>query len=286
MRMQNTTSAIAIKAIAIALILVFAWEAGAQSKQYQRKKKPTVTAARAVAPLAAPADKNAGPSKPAEAKKDSEKLDITDLEQKYWAPKDTDFSVVQNRQYTKAGQYAASLLYGPMVNDPFNSGYSTSFAANYYFDERMGMEFMYISSDLKDSKAVDSFRSLSGGGTRPDFNRPVDYMGFGFNYVPFYAKMSFMGSKIIYFDMQITPHIGMSKYEQMTDTSSGNEESSFSYGIDITQYFFFSKHWAVRANYHNRWYNEDILAFSTGEVSKKSDLTNISHFLMGITYFF
>ncbi len=29
----------------------------------------------------------------------------------------------------------------------------------------------------------------------PDFNRPMNYMGVGFNWVPFYAKMSFLGSK-------------------------------------------------------------------------------------------
>jgi hypothetical protein len=32
----------------------------------------------------------------------SEKVDVTDLEKKYWASKDTDFSVVQNRVYSKA----------------------------------------------------------------------------------------------------------------------------------------------------------------------------------------
>ena len=32
----------------------------------------------------------------------SDKLDIKKLEQKYWAAKDDDFSVVQNRRYVKA----------------------------------------------------------------------------------------------------------------------------------------------------------------------------------------
>ncbi len=87
-----------------------------------------------MAPTAAPSKDGKAP----EAKKD-EKLDITDLEQKYWAPKDTDFSVVQNRTYTKAGRVALSLS-GPIVNDPFSSGYNPSVKVNYYFSERYGVE--------------------------------------------------------------------------------------------------------------------------------------------------
>ena len=34
-----------------------------------------------------------------------EKVDISDLEQKYWAPKDVEFNVVQNRLYSKAGRF-------------------------------------------------------------------------------------------------------------------------------------------------------------------------------------
>src|ERR1700731_3336923 len=61
--------------------------------------------------------------KPAAGQKPDDKVDISDLENKYWAPKDTDFSVVQNRTYTKAHRFALSALIGPIVNDPYSTGY-------------------------------------------------------------------------------------------------------------------------------------------------------------------
>ncbi|MEO0335372.1 MAG: hypothetical protein AAF202_03205, partial [Pseudomonadota bacterium] len=37
-----------------------------------------------------------------------DRVDISDLENKYWAPKDTDFKVVQNRLYTKEKRFSLS----------------------------------------------------------------------------------------------------------------------------------------------------------------------------------
>src|SRR5690349_4425346 len=101
---------------AFALFLISSVSFG-QSDQYKREK-----------PAAKKEDskKDAGkpgaPAAPGTAAKPddkSDKLDISDLEQKYWAPKDTDFSVVQNRTYTKAGKLGVSLMTGPIINDTF-----------------------------------------------------------------------------------------------------------------------------------------------------------------------
>lgn len=275
-----------LRTVALAITFLFGVSANAQSQKYQRKA-PAAPAAPAAGAPAKPADgKKATPAKPGQPTKEDEKLDISDLEQKYWAPKDTDFGVVQNRTYTKAKRLSLSLLAGPIVNDPFNSGNNTSISLNYYFSERFGVEAMYIKADMEDSKAVDNFKGLSGGGVLPDFNRPLDYTGIGFNFVPFYAKMSFMGKKIIYFDMQFTPHIGISSYKQIADTGiDAKEDSAFSYGLDVTQYFFFEKWFAVRINLHNRWYDEDIIAYQSG-ASRGSDSTNITNWLLGVTFFF
>ena len=54
--------------------------------------------------------------------KGGDKLDLKKLEDKYWAAKDTDFSVVQNRTYTKEGRAFLSLSYGPLMNDPYSYG--------------------------------------------------------------------------------------------------------------------------------------------------------------------
>lgn len=277
-----------VVATLLALCMFAASAASAQSKQYQRKSSAPAEApiGAAIPPKAgtAPA-KDAKPNEPTSPKAEGDKLDISELEQKYWAPKDTDFSVVQNRTYTKANRFALTAGYGPTVNNTFSAGNYTTLQANYYFSERTGVEFTYMAADLRDSDATRKFKSgLSGGGVSPDFNREQSYMGIGYNFVPFYAKMSFMGKKIIYFDMQITPTIGMTKYEQQTDDGSGKTESVFAYGVDVTQYFFFSQNFAVRLNLHNRWSSQEEVAFQNHN-SLGKDSYNDTNFVVGLTWF-
>ena len=221
----------------------------------------------------------------------SDKLNMGELEKKYWAPKDTDFSVVQNRKYTKAKRFALSALVGPIVNDPYNTGYNYELKLNYYFSERYGVELFDDKADLSDSQTTKDFQSLSGGGVRPDFNRDVNFVGVGFNWVPFYAKMSFLGKKIIYFDMQFTPFIGVETYEQLVnDTMDNPQKNAFAYGFDVVQYFFFSKHFAVQADLQNRYFQQDIVSYGNAlalpGTPKSSNTANTTNFLMGVTYFF
>lgn len=280
MRLQRTHLRAFLRAT-MALGFVLATTASyAQSKQYQRKK--------AAAPAPVATQNGSSSAKGAASAGETpaptgDKLDISELEQKYWAPKDTDFSVVQNRTYTKAGRLAVTGMLGMPVNDPYNDGWSYGLLANYYLDERYGIEFQYIKSDYTNSKTTKEFYKLSGGAAPPDFNRPVDFIGLGFNWVPFYAKMSFLGTKIIYFDMQFTPIIGMSTYEQQSRTGN-KEKTAFTYGIDVTQYFFVHKNLAYRFNYQNRWSKQEVLAWDTG-VKHRNDRDNTSIFLFGLTYF-
>ncbi len=72
--------------IAIALIAM-------SSPAFAQGKKAKSEAAPAPAPIET------------KAVKADDKVDISDLESKYWAPKDTDFSVVQNRTYSKDNRF-------------------------------------------------------------------------------------------------------------------------------------------------------------------------------------
>ncbi|RME15565.1 MAG: outer membrane beta-barrel domain-containing protein [Bdellovibrio sp.] len=271
MRAQNI-----IYIILFSFSVLFPKEIWAQSSKYSRKKYSR-------------------PSKSKKAsvnqKKAGDKLDISDLEQKYWAPKDTDFSVVQNRSYTKAKKVAVSLLAGPIVNDAFNSGLNGSLSVGYYFSERQGVELIYNQGFLTDSLATTTFKEkLSGGGVGPDYNRPSGYIGVAYNWVPFYAKMSFLGRKIIYFDMQFSPGIGVASYEHITDVDSNSQiektgKSAVALSLDITQFFFFHKRFAIRVDLKNRWYNQDVLSYRTGSKAR-SETENVTQILMGATFFF
>lgn len=222
-----------------------------------------------------------------QAEKDSDKVDISDLEKKYWAPKDTDFSVVQNRTYSKEGKFFINLQSGPIVNDTYSEGYVSGGSLNYFFSERYGIQANYHVADLKTNKEINNLAVNYGSGVLPDHGRFTSHYGIGFNFVPFYAKMSFLGKKILYFDMAITPHVGMTTYDQMI-VDGNRSKSSFTYGIDFTQYFFIAKNIAIRADLKNQWFTEEVVGYANVNKGKKlrDETTQTTLFLLGVTFYF
>ena len=250
----------------------------AQSGKFNFKKK-------------APA-KNSKSSSATKSDASADKLDIQGLEQKYWAPKDTDFSVVQNRTYTKEKKYAASVQYGLLMNDGYSSGGGIMLTGNYFMDERQGVEVTYQTFDLEDSDQTKAFLDLATNTNKlvPDHGKLTEYYGVGYTWVPFYAKVSMLGKKILYLDIAVTPHIGMSTYEQLTDTNSDEvreirKKQSFTYGFDITQMLFISKELAFRFDVRNRFFSEDVLNYRDG-TKKRTKTTNTTLIGFGLTYFF
>ncbi len=253
------------------------------------------TKAATEAPADKGADKGSADAKAATAGKsddkvnpESDKLDVSDLEKKYWAAKDTDFNVVQNRTYTKAGRYAISLGFGPLLNDSWSEAVALNASASYYFSDRYGAELMYSYTDTKNSASTD--RLISQGGV-PNHGKVKTYIGGAFNWVPIYAKMSVMNKSIIYFDMSFSPTLGMTTYEQQTE-DGGRRKTSPTIGIDITQHFFLSKFFALRGDFKNRWYQEDIAAYRNSTAASYPDrkidssFSRTSEIIFGATFYF
>ena len=225
-----------------------------------------------------------------DAKKAADKLDISDLQNKYWAPKDTDFSVVQNRTYTKEGRFFITPQWGRPISDRWSEGNVVGATGNYFWSERFGVQATYLKADLRDNAPAKFLASNYGSGVQPDHNRLSGYYGLGFNIVPFYAKMSFWGKRIVYFDMAITPTIGMTTYDQVLQTGN-NSRTSFTYGVDVTQYLFFSNHFALRADLKNQFYGADVARFkSSGGVATgqtvKTETAQDTLFLLGVSFFY
>lgn len=210
-----------------------------------------------------------------------DKVDVTDLEKKYWASKDTDFSVVQNRLYTKANRFALSLQYGTLINDQWSDGPTLSGSLGYYFSERLGVEGHFQQTNSTDNKALSNLKSQSG---TANHGKIKGYQGVSLNWVPFYAKMSVLNGTIIYFDMAISPGIGVTSYEQQIRT--GNlMKTEPTVSIDVTQSFFFSKYAAFRVDYRNRWFQEQVVSYNTGSsVNKETSQTSV--LLFGFTFYY
>lgn len=230
-------------------------------------------------------------SKDGAASKDSDKLDLRRLEDKYWAAKDTDFSVVQNRTYTKAGRAFVSVSYGPLINDEWSIGRMTNFTGGYYFSERFGVEVAHENGDLKKNDGIVQIEQYNG--LHPNYNKFVSYTSVNAIWVPFYAKMSFLDRAIVYFDMQFALGLGNMTYENQIDPSEGSNEkkTSFGYNFDFTQQLFFSEHWAVRLDVKNKWSKQDLVRYrlqGSGAVDRDLGSSNRqdTSFLLGVTFFF
>lgn len=238
-----------------------------------------------------PAQPAAGPE--AKPTKGDEKVDISDLESKYWAPKDTDFSVVQNRTFSKDHKFMISPAWGTPINDAYSEGNVFGLTANYFWSERMGVQAMYFDADLKNNDATNDIGTLSArSGAAPDHGKLNSYLGVGFTLVPFYAKMSFWGKRIIYFDMAFTPTLGMTTYDQMIE--GGNKsKSALTYGLDVTQYFFFNRWFAIRVDLKNQFYTQEVVKFRTTNGSPQTTGQKVTDkniqdtlFLLGAAFYF
>jgi outer membrane beta-barrel protein len=212
-----------------------------------------------------------------------QKLDVSDLENRYWAAKDTDFSVVQNRLYTKAGRYSVSLGVGQSTNERWSEGTLIGLTGNYYFSERYGVEVQLNNNSSADNQDVSNLKSQSG---YPNHNLFKAFYGASFNWVPFYAKMSAFNSKIVYFDMSFAPGLGITRYEQQFETG-GISKTSPTFTLDITQQFFLSQRFAIRLDVKNRWYQEEVISYrTTGVIAPATNLNRIMLWTLGGTFFF
>lgn len=213
----------------------------------------------------------------------SDKLDVSGLEKKYWAAKDTDFSVVQNRTYSKAGRFALTGQYGYYVNDSYNDVQALRLAGDYYFNERYGVELDYEAFSAVNSQSTNAYLN-SNGGVMPNHNQPQTYYGAAFNWVPIYAKMSLLNSRIIYFDMAFSPGFGISTSQQQL-RGAYPTTSAPTFSFNISQHFFLSNWFALRFDFQNRWYNDEIKDFRTTQVMSNS-LYHESSLMGGVQFFF
>jgi outer membrane beta-barrel protein len=224
-------------------------------------------------------------SQTAPAKKQSDKLDLKKLEDKYWSAKDSDFSVVQNRTYTKEDRVFVSLSYGALLNDPYSIGRITGLSLGYYPSERFGLEYSQESFSMKDNTAVEFY--FNQNGVIPDHNKIRSYRSLNFLFVPLYSKTSFMNRKILYFDMQFGFGLGQMIYSQQVRESAGGNQSKsgMGYNFDFTQNLFISKYLSFRLDLKNKWTPQEKLNYNSG-ASLGTSTTQDTSMLLGLNIFF
>jgi outer membrane beta-barrel protein len=213
----------------------------------------------------------------------NDKVDLKQIEDQFWSAKDTDFSVVQNRAYPKDKRFFINASFGTLVNDPFTSGQITRFGIGYFFSERWGLEIAHESVNATDNKATNNFKSNNN--VFPNYNLLKGYQSASVTWVPFYAKMSFLDRKILYFDMQFSTGLGIKSYENFLQSGNNRQQSSLGFHFDVTQNIFFSKHLAFRIDLKNQWADQDLVISSNGNLIGRNRV-NDTKLLFGLNIFY
>ncbi len=221
------------------------------------------------------------------------KVDVQNLEKRYWAPKDKKFKVVQNRTYTKTKKLSFTLMPSLMLNEEYSKGFGMDLAVGYYFNDRWGLELEYQSMSLSDNDLQKEVVTLGGFANN---GQTTSYYGLTARWMPFYAKMSFLGTKIVYFDLSLGLSAGMMNYDQQYDKSNATavagiagqnlSQSAFAVGFDISQSFYMSKKLLLRVDYKHRFYSQDIIdgGSTTPGSSKGSRQEDSISLSLGLTY--
>lgn len=217
----------------------------------------------------------------AQAKTDQ--VDLKKLEDKYWAAKDDEYGVIQNRTFSKTGKMYASLVYGPLINDPFAKAKATGAMFGYFINEDFGVELSLLGYGSVQNDTVSSYETQFGG-AKPDFNLVKAAKALSVTYTPFYAKMAFMNIGILYFDMGITLGLGQTSYEvqKVNKDGSGNKTqanellTSGTYEIGFVQQLFVNRNVAVRLDIRNSFYQQTTKQYEIGIGAAESTRTQNS----------
>lgn len=220
--------------------------------------------------------------------RESDRLNVDNLEKKYWSSKDDTFTVVQNRTFSKINKYFLSLQTGKLINDGFSEATPTAVSLGYFWNERWGMELDQQNFASKDNQVTNGFNQNFG--VYPNFNRPKSTTSLGVVFVPVYAKVSLFEQKILYLDLALGLNVGTSNY--LIETDKGTIERSTSLlGLDITQHWFVSKSFAFRFDIRNKWSSQEQMKYQiSSTASEDSRGLGKSQFLdttwqFGFTFF-
>ncbi len=208
--------------------------------------------------------------------KGSDKVDLKKLEDKYWSAKDDEYGVIQNRTFAKTGKFYASLVYGPLLNDPFAKARAAGGMVGYFINEDFGIEASYLNYGSTPNDTVETYASQFNAS--PDHNLVKTAKAISINYTPFYAKMAFMNMAIMYFDMGFTLGVGQTEYEiqKITKDSFGTKSqanerlSAPHFEIGLMQQLFLSQYFAFRLDVKNSFYKQKSKQYEIGNAALES----------------
>lgn len=225
----------------------------------------------------------------AKTSKRRKKIDVERLQEKYWKAKDYKTGVVQGRKYSKSKRVRLGLEYINLLNDRFSVSDGLANVRGdlaYFVNERLSVGGFYENLDLSDNTVLKETRSQPNGQFVLDHVKATSFVGASIEFVPIYSKMSWMNDKIIYFDLSISPKVGLATYEQQVNDGSNPEQSTLLVGLDLAANIFLSKSTSVSLAYRSRFFQSEVLQFSNpSNVVNDAENNLYSFFSLGFNFY-
>ena len=177
----------------------------------------------------------------------SEKVDVENIKEKYWARGDeSELGVVQNRLYSKTHKFELGVFGGFMTSDPFLAVKGLGASLGYHFSEVWAAHLLGWKEYSSSSSALET---LEAGGKKANTNIPQSYVGAEVAASILYGKLSLVGKKIIYYDMHLLGGIGA------TSTENGTYATPH---LGIGQQVYLNQWSSLRVDYRLQRYEERI----------------------------
>lgn len=179
----------------------------------------------------------------------NDRIEVDAIKEKYWNRGDeSELGVVQNRLYTKSRKIELGALFGLVSTDPFLSVQSVGGSVGFHLSEYLGLRLLGWKTRVSPSNALLTFQATRGATTNT--NEPKAFLGAELAGSIIYGKLSFVGKKIIYYDLHLLGGGGV------TETESGSYVTPL---IGIGQQIYLSKSLSFVADYRLMGYRENIL---------------------------
>lgn len=187
-----------------------------------------------------------------------------------------DVAVIQRRFLPKTQRFEFGGSAAISTNNAFFNNVGASLRMAYYLNEKSGIEGTYLylgSSERPITKGLREDRKISTA----SLVEPEAYYGISYKWTPVYGKMAWLGKKIIPFDVNFNPGLGI------TQTATGGNSTTVSIGTG--QLFALSKSSGVRWDLMWNFYS------ATTKPVKGSDATTTSNhndllLMIGYSFFF
>lgn len=210
------------------------------------------------------------------------KINTRKLVDDYWTPSEKKYSLIQQRYFVKSNRFMLSGTAGVHVNNPQHEGFMFQGGLGYFVSEKWGFEVQYTHSALEGNSVIDALAELEAGSSTLDRTKTVGYVGGAINYSPIYAKMSWLGYKILYYDLILSGQLGQTQYEQTQIGDNSTKATAITFGLGITQLFYLNRNFSVRVDFNNRFYNAEVLKYDGG-TKVKDRFINDTQLAVGLT---